>query len=416
MTLEQKRAYVLADNKLAMNAGWDEELLAEELKGLLEIDLDFDIGGTGFSIPEIDSLIDGLAPEEPGNPEEDQLPSIPEGPTAARLGDFWALGPHRLVCGSALESETYLALMAGEHAQMVFTDPPYNVPISGHAGGSGAIKHREFVMASGEMTASEFTSFLERAFKNLAAHSVDGSIHFVCMDWRHMAELTVAAQSTLGELKNLCVWVKDNGGMGTFYRSRHELIFAFKKGASPHINNFELGQHGRYRTNVWQYKGVNTLKTGRLNELSLHPTVKPVAMIADAIKDVSKRNGIVLDPFGGSGSTLVAAHKTGRRGYLAELDPIYVDCIIRRWQAYAKDDAILAPSGETFDEVAKKRREENARISLTPEHEIGDSQIVDHSDAPSPRKTSPPAVQRPGDIDTGYPTESIVVGGVRVGR
>jgi hypothetical protein len=241
MTLEQKRAYVLADNKLAMNAGWDEELLAEELKGLLEIDLDFDIGVTGFSIPEIDSLIDGLAPEEPGNPEEDQLPSIPEGPAAARLGDFWALGPHRLVCGSALESETYLALMAGEHAQMVFTDPPYNVPISGHAGGSGAIKHREFVMASGEMTASEFTSFLERAFKNLAAHSVDGSIHFVCMDWRHMAELTVAAQSTLGELKNLCVWVKDNGGMGTFYRSRHELIFAFKKGASPHINNFELG-------------------------------------------------------------------------------------------------------------------------------------------------------------------------------
>jgi ParB-like nuclease domain len=170
MTLEQKRAYVLTDNKLAMNAGWDEELLAEELKGLLEIDLDFDIGVTGFSIPEIDSLIDGLAPEEPGNPEDDQLPSIPEGPTAARLGDFWALGPHRLVCGSALEPETYLALMAGEHAQMVFTDPPYNVPISGHAGGSGAIKHREFVMASGEMTASEFTSFLERAFKNLAAH------------------------------------------------------------------------------------------------------------------------------------------------------------------------------------------------------------------------------------------------------
>ena len=416
MTPEQKRAYVLADNKLAMNAGWDEELLAEELKGLLEIDLDFDIGVTGLSIPEIDSLIDGLAPEEPGNPEEDQLPSIPEGPTAARLGDFWALGPHRLVCGSALEPETYLALMAGEHAQMVFTDPPYNVPISGHAGGLGAIKHRDFVMASGEMTASEFTSFLERAFKNLAAHSVDGSIHFVCMDWRHMVELTAAAQSTLGELKNLCVWVKDNGGMGTFYRSRHELIFAFKKGASPHINNFELGQHGRYRTNVWQYKGVNTLKTGRLNELSLHPTVKPVAMIADAIKDVSKRNGIVLDPFGGSGSTLVAAHKTGRRGYLAELDPIYVDCIIRRWQAYAKDDAILAPSGETFDEVAKKRREENARISLTPEHEIGVSQIVDHSDPPSPRKTSPPAVQRPGDIDTGYPTESIVVGGVRVGR
>jgi DNA modification methylase len=345
---------------------------------------------------------------------------LEEGPSASGLGDLWILGNHRLFCGDSRDPKSFKALLGSEMAQMVFTDPPYNVPIDGNVSGLGKVKNREFAMASGEMSPADFTRFLAAIFGNLAAFSVDGSIHFVCMDWRHMAELTVAAQSTLGELKNLCVWVKDNGGMGTFYRSRHELIFAFKKGASPHINNFELGQHGRYRTNVWQYKGVNTLKIGRLNELSLNPTVKPVAMIADAIKDVSKRNGIVLDPFGGSGSTLVAAHKTGRRGYLAELDPIYVDCIIRRWQAYAKDDAILAPSGETFDEVAKKRREENARISLTPEHEIGDSQIVDHSDGPRkrhayPRKTSSPAVHRPGDIDTGYPTESIVVGGVRVG-
>src|SRR3984893_2701397 len=208
--------------------------------------------------------------------------------------------------------------------------PRYNVPISGHAGGSGAIKHREFVMASGEMKASEFTSFLERAFKNLAAHSVDGSIHFVCMDWRHMAELTVAAQSTLGELKNLCVWVKDNGGMGTFYRSRHELILAFKAGTTPHLNNFELGQHGRYRTNVWEYRGMNSRSEGRLDTLALHPTVKPVALVADAIRDVSCRSAIVLDCFGGSGSTLIAAHKTARHARVMELDPIYVDLTIRR--------------------------------------------------------------------------------------
>jgi DNA modification methylase len=421
MTPEQKRAYVLADNKLAMNAGWDEELLAKELKSLLEIDLDFDIGVTGFSTPEIDSLIDGLAPEEPGNPEEDEVPPIPDGPSVARHGDLWALGPHRLVCGCALKPETYLTLMAGAEAQMVFTDPPYNVRISGHVGGTGASQHREFVMGSGEMTSGEFTSFLESAFKNLAAHNADCSIHFICMDWRHLAELTVAANEVFGEFKNLCVWVKDNAGMGTFYRSRHELIFAFKKGAAPHINNFELGQHGRYRTNVWQYKGVNTLRAGRLGELSLHPTVKPVAMIVDAIKDVSKRNGIVLDPFGGSGSTLIAAHKTGRRGYLAELDPIYVDCIIRRWQVYAKDDAILVSSGETFDDISQRRKEENARINLSPERKIDASQMAGRSEVvrkrrAHPQKAESPAVPRPGDTDAGYSAEPIVVGGLRDGR
>jgi DNA modification methylase len=159
------------------------------------------------------------------------------------------------------------------------------------------------------------------------------------MDWRHMAEILAAGDAVYAELKNLIVWAKDNGGMGSFYRSRHELIFAFKNGSNPHINSFELGQHGRYRTNVWQYRGVNTFKSGRADELALHPTVKPVQMIADAIKDVSSRGSIVLDLFGGSGSTLIAAHKTGRRAYLCELDPTYCDRIIQRWEAYAKDDA-----------------------------------------------------------------------------
>ena len=214
-----------------------------------------------------------------------------------------------------------------------------------NVGGKGAIKHREFAMAAGEMSAKEFIAFLAAAFRNLAAHSIDGAIHFISMDRRHMAEILQAAEGVYSELKNLIVWVKDNGGMGTFYRSRHELIFAFKVGSMPHINRFELGQHGRYRTNVWQYRGVNTFRAGRLEELELHPTIKPVAMIADAIKDVSRRNGAVLDLFAVSGSTLIAAHKTGRRAFLCEFDPIYCDRIIRRREAYAKDDAELVACG-----------------------------------------------------------------------
>lgn len=295
MTAEQKRAYVIADNKLALNAGWDDELLAEELQSLLDVDLDFDVQVTGFSIAEIDSLIDGVAPEEPGDPKDDALPDVSAGPRRCRLGDVWQLGAHRLICGDALDAATVGMLMDGEKARMVFTDPPYNVPIDGHVGGSGKIRHREFEMASGEMTRSEFTAFLARAFQNLAEFSLDGSIHLICMDWRHMREMMDAGETVYSELKNLIVWAKDNGGMGTFYRSRHELVFAFKNGTAPHVNSFELGQHGRYRTNVWQYKGVNTLKTGRMDELALHPTVKPVQMIADAIKDVSGRGEIVLD-------------------------------------------------------------------------------------------------------------------------
>ena len=343
MTPQEKRAYVLADNKLALNAGWDEEILAEELKELLSLDLDFDIGLTGFSIAEIDGFIENLSPEEPGAPEEDICPE--EAPRRCRPGDLWQLGPHRLICGDSLDRNTVAALMNGEQAQMIFTDPPYNVSIQGHVGGSGAIKHREFAMAAGEMTSGEFRAFLRTAFERLVEVSLDGSIHFVCMDWRHLGEMLSAAEGVYAELKNLIVWAKDNGGMGTFYRSRHEPIFAFKNGTAPHINTFELGQHGRYRTNVWIYKGVNTLRAGRMEELALHPTVKPVQLVADAIKDVSQRGGIVLDLFGGSGSTLIAAHKTGRRAYLCELDPIYCDRILQRWEAYARDEAELMACG-----------------------------------------------------------------------
>lgn len=337
MSEAEKRAYVLADNKLALNAGWDEELLAAELGALLSEELDFDLGVTGFSIPEIDGLLEAAALEEPNNPADDIVPDDPM--RRCSLGDIWQLGQHRLVCGDALDPAVVENLMCGEMARMIFTDPPYNVKVDGHVGGSGKIKHREFAMASGEMTNSAFMAFLKSAFQNLADHSMDGSIHFICMDWRHLGEMLQAGQGVYDELKNMIVWAKDNGGMGTFYRSRHELIFAWKKGGAPHVNTFELGQHGRYRTNVWQYKGVNTMRAGRMEELAMHPTVKPVQMIADAIKDVSGRGEIVLDTFGGSGSTLIAAEKTGRRGYLCELDEQYCDRIIARWEAVAKDDA-----------------------------------------------------------------------------
>jgi DNA modification methylase len=343
MTQAEKRAYIIADNKLALNAGWDEDLLAAELQSLAALDLDFDVSLTGFSLAEVDNLVDGLRPEEPSDPADDSIAD--NVPARCQTGDIWQLGPHRLICGDARDPVTVSALMNGELAQMVFTDPPYNVRIDGHVGGLGSIKHREFAFASGEMTQCEFTAFLKASFSNLVRHTIDGSIHFICMDWRHMAEMLEAGNAVYDGLKNLIVWAKDNGGMGTFYRSRHELIFAFKHGNAPHHNNFELGQHGRYRTNVWEYRGVNTMKSGRLEELALHPTVKPVQMITDAIKDVSARGGLVLDLFGGSGSTLIAAHKTGRRAYMCEYDPLYCDKIIRRWEIYAKDDAELIACG-----------------------------------------------------------------------
>jgi hypothetical protein len=251
MSEADKRAYALADNKLALNAGWDDELLAIELQDLMAADLGFDVGITGFSIAEVDRLIDGLAPVEDGDPTLDALPDPRLVPARCRPGDVWQLGAHRLICGDARDRQTVHDLMDGELAEMAFTDPPYNVAIAGNVGGLGKIRHRNFVMASGEMDRQQFTAFLSASFANLAAFSIDGSIHFVCMDWRHLQEVTDAGCANFTELKNLIVWSKDNGAMGTFYRSRHELIFAFKNGTAPHINTFELGQHGRYRTNVW---------------------------------------------------------------------------------------------------------------------------------------------------------------------
>ena len=354
LTEKERQAYILADNKLAENAAWDNELLALELSDLSE--LDFDLSLTGFSASEIDLVLDGFE-DASTNSNVDEVDLIPEenGPTVTRLGDAWNLDRHTLVCGDALVHQSYENLMAGKQADVIFTDPPYNVPIDGHVCGLGKVRHREFAMASGEMSQQEFTTFLETSMQNAAACAKDGAIAFVCMDWRHIREVLDAGAVAFNELKNLCVWNKTNGGMGAFYRSKHELIFVFKKGTATHINNFGLGEHGRYRTNVWDYAGISSIGAHRDDELAMHPTVKPVAMIADALRDCSRRNDIVLDPFGGSGSTLVAAQITGRLARLIELDPAYCDTIIRRFAKLTGKQAILTGSGETFEEVALRR-------------------------------------------------------------
>lgn len=342
----EKRAYILADNQLAARAGWDREILAIEFQGL--IDLGFDVTLTGFEIAEIDFAIE----EERARVSDDlekPLPAI--GPAVSEKGDVWRLGPHRLICGDARSARDYAALMPGEQATLVFTDPPYNVPIDGFVGGKGRIKHREFELAAGEMSKSEFTRFLKDALEQAAAHSVEGSIHFVCMDWRHVLELSLAGGEIYDELKNIIVWAKDNAGMGTFYRSQHELVFAFKKGGAPHINNFELGQFGRSRSNLWKYAGVNSMKAGRLEELAMHPTVKPLPLVADAIKDCSRPGDIVLDPFSGSGTTLIAAEKTGRRARAIEYDPVYCDVAVRRWQNFTGKQAFLGDTGASFESI-----------------------------------------------------------------
>ena len=310
---------------------------------------------TGFSVSEIDLRIEEVTahPESASDPA-DSLPEIADGPPVSKQGDLWILGRHRIFCGDSTNPAPHTALMQGARAALVFSDPPFNVPIDGHATGNGQVRHREFAMASGEMTSSQFTYLLSTVFRLLAQHSARGSLHFICMDWRHQLEILTAGNQVYSELKNLCVWVKSNAGMGSLYRSQHELVFVFKHGKSAHRNNIQLGQFGRYRTNVWNYPSISAFgRQGEEGNLqSLHPTVKPVAMVADAILDCSARGDIVLDPFVGSGTTLIAAERTGRVARAIEIDPLYVDTTIRRWQQQCGDYAIHAVSGKRFDDVA----------------------------------------------------------------
>ncbi len=349
----ERRAYVLADNRLADLAGWDVELRAVELTELIDLEVNL-TNGTGYEQAELDIMLSEALDASPDAKVDkaDRVPVI-EGPVVTRKGDVWVLGRHRLVCGDARDAAAYNALMTGEAAQTIFTDPPYNVKVSGHVRtGEG---HREFAMASGEMTTPEFVAFLKESLGPAAACCEDGAVAFVCMDWRHAGELTEAGAAVFDAQLNLCVWNKTNGGMGSLYRSKHELVFVYKKGDAPHRNNVQLGKFGRDRTNVWTYAGVNAFKADRESELAMHPTVKPVAMVADAIQDVSDRNGLVLDPFGGSGSTLIAAQKCGRRARLIEYEPRYCDVIVARFEKYTGKQAHLEAANEPFEVVAAKR-------------------------------------------------------------
>jgi DNA modification methylase len=349
----EKRALALADNKIPANAGWNREILAAELGQLAsllpECNLTLEI--TGFEPAEFDALVADFGDSE-RDPVDEPAPLAPL--PVSRKADFWLLGHHRLLCGDARDESNIRALMGRDRAAMVFADPPYNVRVCPIVG-RGKIKHREFALAAGEMSPDEFTKFLESSLSLAAQYSRAGSIHYVCMDWRHLGEALAAGKGVYSELKNLVVWAKTNAGQGSFYRSQHELILVFKNGDGPHQNNIELGRHGRSRSNVWSYAGVNSFRAGRLDELAIHPTVKPVALVADAMRDCSRRGDIILDPFMGSGTTILAAERVGRRGYGLEIDPLYVDAAIRRWQDFTKRDAILKATGQTFDEVTAAR-------------------------------------------------------------
>lgn len=352
---EQVRAYRIADNRLAELSKWDDEALAIELAAIIEFD-ELPIEILGWDTGEIDVILED-APHADNDPAIDPADEQIEPPVmpVTRTGDLWQLGGHRLLCGSSLDASNWAALLGNDVAAMVFTDPPYNVPVSGHICGLGSVSHAEFAMASGEMSKAEFTAFLTDFISQLLPHVKDGAVLDLCMDWRHLGELLTAIESNKLSLLNLCAWNKRNGGMGSLYRSKHELIFIAKKGKAPHTNNVELGKYGRYRTNVWDYAGVNSFGKSRMSDLADHPTVKPIALVADAIRDVTKPGEIVLDAFMGSGTTILAAERSKRRGYGIEIEPRYVDVALRRWEAMTGQQAVLLATGESFAQTTQLR-------------------------------------------------------------
>jgi DNA modification methylase len=356
----QKRALAIADNKLSEIGEWDNSILAEELQFLCDpvLDLSFDMQILGFETVEIDNILEAAKPRNNSASPDDTLPDIPQYAVSAR-GDIWIMEGHRLLCGDARNANDYRSLMGNDVADIVFTDPPYNVPNAGHVTSRRNV--REFAMAAGEMSYAEYSGFLRECFSAIAKHIRPGAVVFPCMDWRHLSELRNACDPIFGPPRNMIVWVKSNAGMGTFYRSQHEFIVPYVLPGARPINNFGLGGKGRYRTNVWQYPGANAFGHKRDEELAMHPTVKPVALVADALKDCSNRRDIVLDPFGGSGTTMIAAERTGRSARLIEYDALYCDVIVQRWQSATGKEAHIAETNETFDQV-KARRISAARV------------------------------------------------------
>jgi DNA modification methylase len=348
----RQRALAIADNKIAENAGWDRERLAieiPELAALLETE-GLDVSILGFEAVEIDQLVTDFE-ENAADPEDNLEPTWLKDLAVSKPGDLWLLGDHRLLCGDARSAADIARLMAHRRADMAFLDPPYNVRIGGVVG-RGRTKHAEFAMASGEMSSADYVRFLGISLNAAASASREGALHYVCTDWRHVAELLAAAKPVYDETINIAVWVKSNAGQGSFYRSQHELVGIFRVGQAPHRNNVELGRHGRSRTNVWHYAGVNSFRAGRMDELRSHPSAKPVALVADGIKDCTRRGDVVLDTFCGSGTTIVAAERVGRHARALEIEPRFVDVAIRRWQAFTRLDARHAESGLSFDEIA----------------------------------------------------------------
>ena len=353
----QKRAFTIFDNRLAEDADWNFQVLAKEFEFLQAEGTDLKM--TGFEFAEFDVILaEGNIAEK--DVKDDAIPDLVPTRVITKPNDLWILDEHRLLCGDARRLESFAALMDSARANLIFVDPPYNVKIRGHVSGKGRIKHREFAEASGEKTPQQFTKFLEDALDLLARHSVDGAIHYVCSDWQHLEEMLNAGRRAYHELKNVAVWTKTNAGMGSLYRSQHELILVWKNGRGKHTNNIQLGKNGRNRSNVWTYAGANSFGADRLADLAMHPTVKPVGLVADAILDCSRRGELVLDSFGGSGTTLIACERTGRKARLIEIDPIYCDLTVRRWQKLTGKIAVNA-AGIPFNNFEKSKTREKSR-------------------------------------------------------
>jgi DNA modification methylase len=356
LSAAQLKALRLADNRLAQHSHWDERLLGESFLELKELEIDFDLSITGFALPEIDLCLQTLHESERIAPDDEQLNST-TGVAVCSVGDLWQLGEHRIHCGDATCEAAFDLLMKEERASVVFVDPPYNVPVEGHVSGKGKVQHREFAQGVGELTRDEFITFLTMTCGLLAKHSRDGAIHFVCIDWRHADELLAAGRDVYTELKNIAVWVKSNAGMGSLYRSQHELVFVFKSGKGRHINNIELGKHGRNRSNIWNYDSASVQARKGNNLLALHPTAKPIQLVVDALLDCSHRGDIVLDSFLGSGTTLLSAERAGRICRGIELDPLYIDTAIRRWQNLTGHDAVRSSDGKLFRELEGEKEQ-----------------------------------------------------------
>lgn len=343
------RALRIALNRIAETGEWDLGELRIELTELIKLEVD--ILSVGFSAPELDIIM--IEPSEI-QPERDELPDLPAEPIS-RLGDVWQLGPHRLICGNALDPVSYRMLLQDRRVQAVFSDAPYNIPIAGFVSGMGKTKHEDFAMGVGEMSEAEFGAFLETYLRRCAEVLDEGGVLYACMDWRSNHHLVSAGERAGLNLYNMAVWNKGSGGMGSLYRSAHELIPVFVNGAKLRVNNVELGRHGRDRTNVWSYPGANRRGSSAGKALASHPTPKPVEMVRDAFLDVTKRGETVLDPFMGSGTSLIAAEECGRTAYGIELDPAYVDVIIRRWEASSGSKAVHVECGLGLEALAEQR-------------------------------------------------------------